>query len=884
LGTSALPAANEAHDRARLVQNYDRLPLSFEANQGQADAQVKFLSRGSGYSVYLTDRAAILALHKPAGPAPGISATGSKSGALTHRYRTDDIRMEIVGANRDRQVAGTEQLPGYVNYFIGQDPAQWRRNVPTYARVQYSGVYPGVDLVYYSHQGQLEYDFILAPRADPNSIELRFAGARKMTLTAEGDLTVAAAHGQVAFHKPVIYQEANGHRLRVAGGFMLRDDGGIGFSLGRYDRSKSLIIDPVLEYSTYMGGSNVDSAYAIAVDGDGSAYVAGDTNSANFPVTKGALDTKYKGQGNLFVNFVSKLNRSGTALLYSTYLGSGACYGEGSLANGLLALPRIGLTVDGDGNAYIAGSVCSGEFPVTKGAFQTTILAGGAPAYVAKLNSAGSDLIYATYLGGSGGDVATALAVDAAGDAFVAGYTASIDFPVTSGAFQTENRGAANLAFNGFVTELNPTGTNLVFSTYLGGSGGFAGSIGDIANAIALDRNGSAYVAGVTFSDDFPITKGAFQTRNRGYTAERVSGNAFVSKLNATGTALMYSSYLGGSGSPGSAGADAAYALAVDGSGNAYIAGSAVSPNFPVTPGAFQRKNKAAGVGQYPGNNGFITKVDLTGEALVYSTFLGGSANGMASDGAGGDAVNAITIDHAGHAYVTGITSSADFPVTQGAFQTVNRSFSSRGFNGFVAELDSSGATLVSSTYLGGSGQDFGTALSMDTGGMVYVAGYALSHDFPVSEEAFRETNHGFINAFIAKLDLRDTTTASVTTLSSSANPQTVGKPVTFTAAVAPTAPTADGAADRIPTGSVEFLINNDVDEQFAVKVPLDAAGKATYTTDALASGSYSVVASYAILAANFGPSSSPALTETIQNSSDAAASQRAIQIAAGNQ
>ncbi len=260
---------------------------------------------------------------------------------------------------------------------------------------------------------------------------------------------------------------------------------------------------------------------------------------------------------------------------------------------------------------------------------------------------------------------------------------------------------------------------------------------------------------------------------------------------------------------------------------------------------------------------------------MGYSTFLGGSGIGKNSDGAGGDAVNAVAIDPAGRAYVTGITSSADFPVTRDAFQTINRSFI-HGFNGFVAELDGGGATLVTSTYLGGSNQDYGAALKIEAGGIVYVSGYAASVDFPVSEKAFRETNHGLVNAFIAKLDLRDTTTASVTTLSSSANPQLVGKPVTFTATVARAASAADGAAGRIPNGSIEFLIENLSDEPYAVKIPLDAAGKAAYTTNTLAAGSYSVVASYAVLGADFGPSSSPALTQTIQSSSDAVAWQQA--------
>jgi hypothetical protein len=487
------------------------------------------------------------------------------------------------------------------------------------------------------------------------------------------------------------------------------------------------------------------------------------------------------------------------------------------------------------------------------------------------LDPTGSRLAYATYLGGrggiSGGDSATALAIDSSGNAFVTGLTNSTDFPVTDGAFQTQNRAAGNNGSNAFVTELNPDGSGLVYSTYLGGSG-LAGFNGDQANAIALDRHGAAYVAGIAMSDDFPITKGAFQTRNRAYTKQGVGSNAFVTKLNATGSALVYSTYLGGSGGPVD---DAANALAVDDSGHAYVAGSASSPDFPVTKGVFQTRNKAAGQDQYPANNGFISKLSPSGDALVYSTFLGGSGRPF-SDGAGGDAVYAIALDCTGDAYVAGITTSGDFPVTRGAFQTINRTFerdvngfSITGTSGFVTELNASGTKLVHSTYLSGTDEDYATALAIGDAGIVYVAGQANSADFPVSEDAFRQTNRGTIDAFIAKLDLKAVTTATVTTLESSRNPQRAGKPVTFTATVAVTDPGID--ADASPAGSVEFLVNDELTVQTSVKVPLDAAGRATYTTDKRAAGSYSVVASYAVVDGDFGPSSSPPLTEIIETS-----------------
>jgi hypothetical protein len=625
-------------------------------------------------------------------------------------------------------------------------------------------------------------------------------------------------------------------------------------------------------YSTYLGGRNLDSADAIAIDAEGNAFLVGNTDSANFPVTPGAFDTKYKNPDESpYVNFVAKLNPSGTALLYSTYLGTGACDNVPSFDNGLPEQPQNGLAVDAQGNAYIAGSVCSGHFPVTKGAFQTTIPAGGSPAYVAKLDPTGSRLVYATYLGGSGGisggDSAAALAVDSSGNAFITGLTNSADFPVTDGAFQTQNRAAGNGGSNAFVTELNADGSGLVYSTYLGGSS-LAGFPGDLANAIALDRHGAAYVAGLTYSDDFPVTKGAFQTRNRAHTKQRVGYNAFVTKLDATGSALAYSTYLGGSGAEVG---DAANALAVDDSGHAYVAGSAGSPDFPVTKDAFQTRNKAAGQNEYPGNNGFVSKLSPSGDALVYSTFLGGSGR-PSSDGAGGDAVYAIGLDCRGDAYVAGITTSGDFPLTRGAFQTINRTFERdvngflvTGTSGFVTELNSSGTTLVYSTYLSGTYEDYAKALAVGGPGIVFVAGQTASADFPVSEEALRRTNRGTVDAFIAKLDLTAATTATVTTLESSANPQRAGKPVTFTATVARAAAGSD--ADAAPGGSVEFLVNDEFGAQITAKVPLDAAGRASYTTDKLAAGSNPVAASYAVVDGDFGPSSSPTLTEIIESS-----------------
>jgi uncharacterized protein (TIGR03437 family) len=730
--------------RTQLVGNYGKLPLSFEANLGQAGKSVQFLSRGDGYGLYLTDDGAVLELRKGRCPVPGLrrAEAACEAGA-------DVVRMRLAGASGETAVpAGEERLPGTANYFIGSDPALWRTSVPTYAKVRYRGVYKGVDLVYYGSQRQLEYDFLVAPGADPKPIRLRFTGAKSVRLGADGNLIVAAANGELNFHKPDVYQVVDGRRKVVEGSFALLTKRTAGFQLGSYDRSKPLVIDPALEYATYLGGSGGDQASAIAVDANGNAYVAGYTLSSDFPVTQGAFETATPAGFRGYAAFVTKLNPSGTALVYSTYL---VASGGSAVANAV--------AVDGSGSAYVVGRANTG-FPVTPGAFQTTISAG---AFVAKLNPAGNALVYSTCLSGTGWsyegmDSAAAVAVDGAGDAYVAGASFSSDFPVTAGAFQTKNK--AGFAPNAFVSKLNPAGSALVYSTYLGGTGRVVFSIGpqqfagDGATGLAVDGAGNAYVAGYAYSNDFPVTAGAYQTVNRatvpyigGVLATIVRSNAFVARLNPAGTALVYSTYLGGS-----TGSDSAAGVAVDGSGNAYIAGAAKSTDFPVTSGAFQATNHAAN-----SSNAFVTKLNPAGSALVYSTYLGGSdLNSAVMNGEStGDSAAGIAVDSTGHAYITGMAGAPDFPVTRGAFQTVSRPGDGR--NAYLTELNGAGTALVYSTYLGGTGGDWGNAVAIDGSGKAYIAGSALSTDFPVTQGAFQTVNHatgGNGNAFVAKFDL----------------------------------------------------------------------------------------------------------------------------------
>jgi hypothetical protein len=487
-------------DNSALSSAYGHIPLSFEANQGQTDPAVQFLSRGSGYALFLTSQEAVLSLSKPVTPAATVGPA-----AVQPAQAEDVLCLQLVGANPAPQVAGVDPLPGTTNYFIGNDPAQWRTNIATYGKVAYQDVYPGVDLVYYGNQQQLEYDFVLQPGANPGVIRLSCQGAQNVTLDAQGNLVLQTADGDVVEQAPVVYQDGAGGRQAVAGRYVLLGPDGVGFQVGGYDASRPLIIDPVLSYATYLGGSGADSGSSIAVDASGSVYVTGSTSSLDFPTTPGALQTTADGG---YDAFVAKLNTTGTALVYSTYLGgNGDDYG-------------YGIAVDASGNAYVTGSTSSWDFPITPGALQPSNSSEYyiTDAFVAKLNATGTALLYATYLGGTNNDCGYGIAVDGSGNAYVTGSTSSWNFPITPGALQPTS-GSDYYFTDAFVAKLNAMGTALLYSTYLGGNGD------DSGYGIAVDASGNAYVTGSTSSLNFPTTPGALQTTLDG------SGNAFVAEI-----------------------------------------------------------------------------------------------------------------------------------------------------------------------------------------------------------------------------------------------------------------------------------------------------------------------------------------------------------------
>ena len=770
-------SAAPAKIKPKLVPSYGKLPLRFEANQGQVRGTVKFLARGRGYKLFLTGSEAVLALRKQ-------GAIGQMHGKLLTQTRPDSLeafsrflrrdegiferepaalgsaprlnsetdppavlRLQLVGANSQPSITGMDELPGKSNYFLGNDPKKWRTNVPTYAKVKYTDVYPGVDLVYYGAQtGQLEYDFVVAPGADPNKIKMSFAGADGMQVdVVSGDLVLKVGEEELRFHKPKVYQpteetayngSTRGRKVlsalgqpnpkpqnpspnALSGTFMLTGNNEVSFRVSRYDPRRALVIDPTLVYSTYLGGSGMDAASGVAVDAAGNAFVTGYTFSPNFPITAGSYDAGCGTDGgcNIGTNdaFIAKFNASGSALLFSTYLGG--------------SLDDVGgpIGIDALGNVYVVGSTASSDFP-TINAAQSVFAGGGMDAFVAKLNATGNALLYSTYLGGSGNEDQRAIAVDPSGDAYVTGSTTSANFPVAN-PIQVANAGGAD----GYITKLNNAG-QILYSTYFGG-------IGDEAiNGVALSAAGEAYITGSTTSTIyFPATPGALVTG--------VVGGAFIAKLNAGGSAIIYSTNIGGDDlySSGSG-------IVIDASGDAFVTGSTYSSSFPTTPSAYQTVLRGY-------SDAFALKLNPSGTALIYSTLLGGSGNEEAQNGLVNGGFGSIQVDATGNVYIAGNTDSTDFPLLSPLQSTNNEGCDWIKIRGcgdvFFTVLNASGTGLLFSTYLGGTGFDgvegF-NALALDSSGNAYIAGMTQSGDFPIIN-AFQPVLGGYdMDGFVLKL------------------------------------------------------------------------------------------------------------------------------------
>ncbi len=666
------------------------LPLSFEINDGQADAATRFLSRGNGYNLYLNAAESILVL----GKAPVDKDKNRPDSKRTKKANIPVavVKMKLADSNKQARMSGLEELKGKTNYFIGNDPAKWRTNVSTYAKVKYEEVYPGIDMVYHGDQENLEYDFVVAGGADPGDIKMQYEGARSLRVNKNGDLLIRVQGGELRQHKPIVYQEIDGQKVQVTARYVLKRKTEVTFEIGAFDRSKVLLIDPQLSYSSYLGGAQDEYAENIAVDGTGNIYVSGMTRSTNFPLAN-AFQSSHGGGFDFWDAYITKLDPTGSTLIYSTYLGGNGdeyCYG---------------LAVDGNGSAYISGVTWSSNLP-TVNPFQSSHGGGQEDVFVTKFNPAGSALVYSTYLGGNSVERSQAMAVDSAGNAYLTGYTSSANFP-TLNPFQPAKAGSAEDAY---ITKFGPTGL-LIYSSFLGGDAA------EIAEAVTTDSSGNAYVTGFTGSTNFPTVNPRQSTFAGGIY------DAFVTKVNPTGTALVYSTYHGGTA------LDFANSIAVDASGNAYVTGATDSTNFPVV-NAFQSTSHGA-------REGFVSKFNATGNSLLYSTYIGG---------AGDDTGNAIALDSANSAYIAGESTSTNFP-RQIAIQTLNAG----GTDGFVAKLDPNGTTLIFSTYLGGAGGDTPQSIAVNANGDAYVTGRTSSTNFP-TVSPFQSTNGGSGDGFIVKI------------------------------------------------------------------------------------------------------------------------------------
>ncbi|MFH0809001.1 MAG: SBBP repeat-containing protein [Pseudomonadota bacterium] len=694
-----------AAQQARVAQDYGKLPLYFIANQGQKAPQVRYYAEGGGGGIFFRGDEVTLVVNRSGNDGPSASAghepsrpprpshethSGSQEGAapVVLHWKPLGIRPEV-------EVTGTEPQEGKVNYLVGNDPAQWHRGIPTWGAVLYRGAWPGIDLKFYGNGREFEYDAVVAPGADPGRARFQYEGAESLALNAEGELVITLpGGGRLIQKRPVVYQEINGRRVGLEGGYRLEEGSSrkdtYGFTLAAYDPCYPLVIDPVtLGYSTYLGGSNYDSGWGIAVDAAGCAYVTGITRSGNFP-TQNPFDNSYNGGFNGDA-FVTKLSAAGDTLVYSTYLG-GSSDDEGN-----------GIAVDAAGCAYVTGATWSDDFPILN-PYQTD-QPNNEDAFVTKLSAAGDTLVYSTYLGGNGQTEGNDIAVDAAGCAYVTGLTSSNNFP-TVNPYQVLGSGA-------FVTKFSAAGDTLVYSTYLGG-----GASGALGRGIAVDGSGCAYVTGVVRGGGFP-TKNPFDNSYNG-------GNydVFVTKFSAAGDALVYSTYLGGALDD-----EVYHGIAVDGSGCAYVTGWTYSNNFPIL-NPYQTDQ--------PGVDAFVTKFSAAGDTLVYSTYLGGSSM---------DWGYGIAVDGGGCAWITGDTFADNFPL-QNPFDD-GHDFSDF-LDVFVTKLSAAGNSLVYSTLLGGSDFEGGRGIAVDGDGCAYVTGVTYNWDFPTLNP-YQANNKGWSEAFVTK-------------------------------------------------------------------------------------------------------------------------------------
>jgi hypothetical protein len=672
---------------------FERQRPLFIENRGQWDRRARYLLRAPGLDLWLADNEVIYDLHSLllSGRKENMPAPEAES-----RHRVGHVvRMKFLGAASGAAARGIDRKEGVCNYFIGNDPSHWASDIPLYAEARLDRLYDGIDAAFYLDGGTPRYDLIIAPGADPGRVAIGFEGAERVRVDEEGTLVIGTSRGELKQGGLFAYQIIDGSRRKVGCAFTTRKDGMVGFSVGEYDRSVPLVIDPLV-YSTLVGGSGQDICNGMAVDASGNVYLTGYTQSGTYPTATGAYDIQINGDDDLFV---TKLNSSGTALLYSTYIG-GSNRDDG-----------WGIAIDGSGNACLTGETVSTDFPTTTGAYDRSHN-GSSDIFVTKLNSSGTALLYSTFIGGANADVGRGIAVDGSGNAYVGGETSSTTFPATAGAYDASFNGITDA----FIAKLNSSGSGLLYATFIGGGGL------DRASSIAIDGSGNAYITGsaYTSSVQYPTTTGAYDEVHNG------GSDVFVTKLNSSGSALGYSTFLGSSGNEEGLG------ITVDGNGSAYLTGHTASVGFPT---------QSAIDGSHNGNDDvFITGMNPAGNALLYSTFVGGPSY---------DYGNAIAIDGVGNVYVTG-SASGGFPTTSDAY---DRTYHDSN-DVFLLKINAAGSSMLYSTLMGGRYMDHASAVGVDGSGNVHIAGYTYSDNFPTTAGAYSQTGSGSYDLFAASFSL----------------------------------------------------------------------------------------------------------------------------------
>ncbi|MBM4053834.1 MAG: hypothetical protein FJ264_03995 [Planctomycetes bacterium] len=712
-----------------IVKKTHLLTIPFIQNKGQTDERVKFYASTFGATVYITDEGEIVYslpyimdnskkkswknIEQPASfPVESATAMGVvTSNESIPGVKRIVLKEQLLGG-KTVTIKGEKPSTARINYYKGKKPLQFQKDIPTYESITFGEVFHGVELILKAYGNNVEKLFYVKPDIDPDSIKLRIEGADALSINEKGQLEADTALGKVTFTKPVAYQDINGKRINVAASYVLKESGMIyGFKAENYDKSKELVIDPLLA-STYLGGSDNDDVCSLLIDKEGYIYVAGTTSPSDFPTTSGSFDNGGEGGD----AFISKINATLTGLIASTFLGGSS---EDSVRSFVL---------DSEGNVYVMGDTTSSDFPTTENAYTESLNDSYGNVFISKFDTTLTELLASTYLGGSYGDHGSDIAIDSDGNIYITGDTNSSDFPTSASAYKNSLKDSSG---DVFVSKLDNELTSLLASTFLGGSSG------DYGSAVDINSEGNVFVAGTTMSSDFPSSSDAYDTSFNG---GEYDIDGFVAKFDKNLTSLVASTYIGGYFN------DSINALAKDSEGNIYVTGRTASSNFPTTTEAYDTTYNF-------GSDAFIVKLSNDLKSLVSSTFLGGS--GYPSEGYeynyGYEQANAIIIDSGGNIYVTGSTYSSDFPTTIGAY---NASFNGGNADAFISKLDKDLEDVLDSTYFGGtSGDDCGKALAVGTEGDIYIAGITNSSDFPVTDGILYKTYNGRTDTFISQLD-----------------------------------------------------------------------------------------------------------------------------------